>query len=221
MVMSKDGAKPQQAYSQGNVQRIWLRARTGRSPNGNTAQGNALGVGSLTNWRAVSAKGKRKTLHWLLLRLQRANYFVHCYPGCYPGLYSYWAFSPSLLMCLFADTALSLKNGIFCCCKQRRRNQQRNKQKTRKCASDIKKPKNVDVLTKTTKRNALWFFSDFLSKVKCGNYVFRYIRQNGTFFREMAFAAMFFRFFCVFRCYKMRYHAAFSLVRKMLYSFNR
>ena len=53
------------------------------------------------------------------------------------------------------NTALSSKNGIFCCCKQRRRNQQRNKQKTRKCASDIKKPKNVDVLTKTAKRNAL------------------------------------------------------------------
>ena len=52
-------------------------------------------------------------------------------------------------------SALSLKNGIFCCCKQRRRNQQRNKQKTRKYASDIKKPKNVDVLTKTAKRNAL------------------------------------------------------------------
>ena len=29
------------------------------------------------------------------------------------------------------------------------------KQKTRKCVSDIKKPKNVDVLTKTAKRNAL------------------------------------------------------------------
>ena len=74
------------------------------------------------------------------------------------------------------------------------------KQKTRKCASDMKKPKNVDVLTKTAKRNALWIFSVFLSKVKCCNYVFRYFRQNGTFFREIAFAAMFFRFFCVFRC---------------------
>ena len=90
---------------------VW--ARTGRSPRRNSAQGNALGVGSLTNRRAVSAKGKRNTLHWLLLRLQRANYFVHCYPGCYPGLYSYWAFSPSLLMCLFADTALSLKMVYF------------------------------------------------------------------------------------------------------------
>ncbi len=29
------------------------------------------------------------------------------------------------------------------------------KQKKRKCASDMKKPKNVDVLTKTAKRNAL------------------------------------------------------------------
>ena len=99
----------------------------------------------------------------------------------------------------WANTALSFNKGIFCCCKRCRRNQQR-KQKTRKCASDMKTPKNVDVLTKTAKRNALWFFSDFLSKVKCGNYVFCYFRQNGTFFRKMAFAAMFFRFFCVFRC---------------------
>ncbi len=52
-------------------------------------------------------------------------------------------------------------------------------------------------------------FSPSLSKVKCCNYVFRYFRQNGTFFREMAFAAMFFRFFCVFRCLMMRCHAAF------------
>ena len=101
---------------------------------------------------------------------------------------------------LFFFTALSFNKGIFCCSKRRRRNQQRNKQKTRKCASDMKKPKNVDVLTKTAKRNALCFFSDFLSKVKCCNYVFRYFRQNGTFFREMAFAAMFFRFFRIFRC---------------------
>ncbi|WP_249858781.1 hypothetical protein [Prevotella sp. TCVGH] len=130
--MSKDGTKPQKEYSQGNVQRTWLRARTGQSPNGNiaqgnvqqiwlrartgrsprrnTAQGNALGVCSLTNWRAVSAKGKRKTLHWLLLRLQRANYFVHCYPGCYPGLYTYWAFSPSLQLFMFAATIL-----LVCC----------------------------------------------------------------------------------------------------------
>ena len=59
-------------------------------------------------------------------------------------------------------TALSFNKGIFCCCKRRRRNPQRNKQKTRKCASDMKKPKNVDVLTKTAKRNALWFFSEFV-----------------------------------------------------------
>ena len=30
-----------------------------------------------------------------------------------------------------------------------------NEIKTRKCASDMKRPKNVDVLTKTAKRNAL------------------------------------------------------------------
>ena len=56
----------------------------------------------------------------------------------------------------------------------------------------MKKPKNVDVLTKTAKRNALYSLFDFSSKVKCCNYAFRYFRQNGTFFREMAFAAMFF-----------------------------
>ena len=105
-------------------------------------------------------------------------------------------------------TALSFNEGIFCCCKQHRRNQQR-KQKTRKRAGDMKKPQNAGVLTKTAKRNALWFFSDSLSKLKCRNYVFRCFRQNGTFFREMAFAAMFFRFFCVFRCLMMRCHAAF------------
>ena len=51
-----------------------------------------------------------------------------------------------------------------------------------------------------SKKKCVVIFLRFLSKVKCGNYVFRYFRQNGTFFREMAFAAMFFRFFCVFRC---------------------
>ena len=73
----------------------------------------------------------------------------------------------------------------------------------------MKKPKKAGVLTKTAKRNALCFFSGSLSNVKCYNYVFRCFRQNGTFFREMAFAAMFFRFFCVFRCLMIRYYAAF------------
>ena len=41
-------------------------------------------------------------------------------------------------------------------------------------------------------------FSQSVSKVKCCNYVFRYFRQNGTFFREMAFAAMFLDSFVFF-----------------------
>ena len=35
---------------------------TGRSPKGNKAQGNTLGVSSLTNWRAVSATGASEVL---------------------------------------------------------------------------------------------------------------------------------------------------------------
>ena len=42
-------------------------------------------------------------------------------------------------------------------------NNEINKKK-RKYASDMKKPKNVDVLTKTAKRNALWFFLRFFVK---------------------------------------------------------
>ena len=93
-----------------------LRARTGRSPKRNTAQGSALGVGSLTNWRAVSAKGASDVFFSFLLRLQRANYVVHCYPGCYPGLYSYWAFSPSLLPCKLNTIILLATIISFDCC---------------------------------------------------------------------------------------------------------
>ena len=39
-----------------------LQAKTGRSPKRNTAQGNTLGVSSLTNWRAVSATGASEML---------------------------------------------------------------------------------------------------------------------------------------------------------------
>ena len=73
------------------------------------------------------------------------------------------------------------------------------KQKTRKCASNMKKPKNVTFWRKQRKEMRC-DFSPSLSKVKCCNYVFRYFGQNGTFFREMSFAVMFFRFFRVFRC---------------------
>ncbi len=70
----------------------------GRSPKGNTAQGNTLGVSSLTNWRAVSATGASEVLvRSFLLLFQSASLLEHLYPGRCPGLYSYWAFSPSLL----------------------------------------------------------------------------------------------------------------------------
>ena len=74
----------------------------------------------------------------------------------------------------------------------------------------MKKPKNVDVLTKTAKRNALYSLLDFSSKVKCCNYAFRYFRQNGTFFRDMAFAVMFFQILLCFSLLKdERYHSVF------------
>ena len=76
----------------------------------------------------------------------------------------------------YNGTALSFKDGIFCCCKQRRRNQQRNKQKTRKFVSDIKKLKNVNVLKKRTKINALEFLSAYSSNERDCNTVFRFFR---------------------------------------------
>ena len=48
--------------TQCNVQQPWLRARTGRSPKRNTAQGNALGTRTSTIWRAVSATGPSEIL---------------------------------------------------------------------------------------------------------------------------------------------------------------
>ena len=39
------------------IQQLTLRAKAGRSPKRNTAQGNTLGERSLAHWRAVSAKG--------------------------------------------------------------------------------------------------------------------------------------------------------------------
>ena len=44
------------------MQQLILQARTGRSPKRITAQGNTLGVCSLTIWRAVSATGDSKML---------------------------------------------------------------------------------------------------------------------------------------------------------------
>ena len=75
-----------------------LRAMTGRSPKGITAQGNTLGVSSLTNWRAVSAKGASEMLgrpSFCSFRAQVSSFNIT--QGAAPGLYSYWAFSPSLL----------------------------------------------------------------------------------------------------------------------------
>ncbi len=69
---------------------------TGRSPNGITAQGNTLGLSSLTNWRAVSAKGASEMLgrpSFCSFRAQVSSFNIT--QGA--ALYSYWAFSPSLL----------------------------------------------------------------------------------------------------------------------------
>ncbi|PNP95945.1 hypothetical protein BFS16_02505 [Hoylesella timonensis] len=68
------------------------------------------------------------------------------------------------------------KNDIFCGCKQRRRNEQRNQRKTQKYACDIKKPKNVDVLTKSTKRNEQQPLFNLSSNVKVCNDVFCFFR---------------------------------------------
>ena|GEM_PF-5570835 len=95
--MSKDEAKFQQNDNPKALQ-LMLRAKTGRSPKRNTAQGNTLGLSLLTNWRTVSATGDSEILvRSFLLLFQSANYLIHCYPGRCPGLISYWAFSPSLL----------------------------------------------------------------------------------------------------------------------------
>ena len=84
--------------AQDNVQQPMLRAMTGRSPKGITAQGNTLGLSSLTNWRAVSATGASEMFaRSFLLLFQSASLLEHLYPGRCPGLYSYWAFSPPLL----------------------------------------------------------------------------------------------------------------------------
>lgn len=64
---------------------------------------------------------------------------------------------------------------MFCGCKQRRRNEQRNQQKTRKYACDVKKQKNVDVLTKSTKRNEKQPLSNLSSNVKVCNDVFCFL----------------------------------------------
>ena len=95
---SNKGRSPNRKIILRSVQQPWLRSKAGRSPKGNTAQGNTLGVRSLTSWRAVSATGASEILvRSFLLLFQSANYLIHCYPGRCPGLYSYWAFSPSLL----------------------------------------------------------------------------------------------------------------------------
>ena len=92
------GRSPKSKIILRSVQQPWLRAKTGRSPKGNTAQGNTLGVSSLTNWRAVSATGTSEILvRSFLLLFQSASLLESLYPGRCPGLYSYWAFSPSLL----------------------------------------------------------------------------------------------------------------------------
>ncbi len=56
------GRSPKSKIILRSVQQPWLRSKAGRSPKGNTAQGNTLGVRSLTNWRAVSATGTSEVL---------------------------------------------------------------------------------------------------------------------------------------------------------------
>ncbi|KGI21736.1 hypothetical protein HMPREF9304_08560 [Hoylesella timonensis S9-PR14] len=49
---------------------------TGRSPNRNIAQSNALGMDVKTNWRAVSAKGKGLHTHNQQNSLQSAHFLL-------------------------------------------------------------------------------------------------------------------------------------------------
>ena len=82
---------------------------------------------------------------------------------------------------LFFSSRLFNK-GIFCCCKRRRRNQQRNKQKKRKCASDMKKPKNVDVLTKTAKKKCVLIFLRVCQKWNAATMFFVILDRTGRSF---------------------------------------
>ena len=62
MLRAQTGRSSKKKITLQNVQQPMLRAQTGRSPKGNIAQGNTLGVSSLTNWRAVSATGASEML---------------------------------------------------------------------------------------------------------------------------------------------------------------
>ena len=64
---------------------VCISAKTGWKPKRHIAQSNALGTSWPSIWRAVSAKGKIRTMpHCLLLRLQRANKLITFYPGRLP-----------------------------------------------------------------------------------------------------------------------------------------
>ena len=68
------GRSPKRNIAQRNVQQSILQAMTGRSPKGITAQGSALGLSLLTNWRAVSATGASEMLvRSFLLLFQSAS----------------------------------------------------------------------------------------------------------------------------------------------------
>ena len=109
-------------------------------------------------------------MQWLSV----AQRLLHPYKGIYFFIIRWGGVIKKPYKLRVKTRALSFEKGIFCCCKQRRRNQQRNKQKTRKFVSDIKKLKNVNVLTKRTKINALEFLSAYSSNERGCNTVFRF-----------------------------------------------
>ena len=101
---------------------------------------------------------------------------------------------------MLKTSALSFKNDIFCCCVQHRRNQQRNKQKTRKFASDMKKPKNVNVLTKRTKINALESLRLLVKWERLQHCFSFFLGRTGRSFVKCLLRQYSFRFFRFFRC---------------------
>ena len=102
-VTSKGGAKLYSMIAQDIIQLLMPRAKAGRSPNRNIAQGNTLGERSLAHWRAVSAKGASevsfsqfpfaltarqyvgiylpRVLPWVIFRLGFQPVFAACKPS--------------------------------------------------------------------------------------------------------------------------------------------
>lgn len=114
-----------------------------------------------------------------------------------------------------AFTTLSIKKWCICCCKQRRWYQQRNKQKTRKCTFDIKKPKNADVLTKGTKRNELHPSATPFIEREILRLFFVFLDRTGRSFVKYLLRQRTFVSLAFFVVKKMRYHDPFLLARKI------